>query len=303
MTIDIRSMGYVRVASTDLDQWKLFAGKVLGLAEGRGPNPDNQYCRIDQVSARLVVFPCDVDQLVGHRLGGRRPPGAPGGARAPREGRRGLRGGHRARSSTSAGCRSWSGSPTRGTTSSSCSTASPTSRGPSSRRTPRRSSPATRGWATSCCRWPTTWRRCAFYTDVLGFRLRDSMSMPGEFVGKEPGSKVWLRFLGVNPRHHSLAFLPMPNPVQVRPHHARGRRARPRRPRAGAGAQAQGAAVGDARPPHERRDDLVLREVARRLRRRVRHRRPAGRRRAAGWPASRPPSRTGVTTSASAASD
>src|SRR3546814_18388767 len=50
-----------------------------------------------------------------------------------------------------------------------------------------------------------------FYTEVLGFRLRDSMSMPGEFVGKEPGSKVWLRFLGVNPRHHSLAFLPMPN--------------------------------------------------------------------------------------------
>ena len=38
------------------------------------------------------------------------------------------------------------------------------------------------------------------------------MSMPGEFVGKEPGSKIWLRFLGVNPRHHSLAFLPMPNP-------------------------------------------------------------------------------------------
>ena len=50
-----------------------------------------------------------------------------------------------------------------------------------------------------------------FYDEVLGFRLRDSMSMPGEFVGKEPGSKVWLRFLGVNPRHHSLAFLPMPN--------------------------------------------------------------------------------------------
>ena len=49
---------------------------------------------------------------------------------------------------------------------------------------------------------------------MLGFRLRDSMSMPGEFVGKEPGSKVWLRFLGVNPRHHSLAFLPMPNPAK-----------------------------------------------------------------------------------------
>ena len=63
MTIDIKSMGYVRVASTDLEQWKTFAGKVLGLAEGRGPNPDHQYWRIDQVSARLVVFPADVDQL------------------------------------------------------------------------------------------------------------------------------------------------------------------------------------------------------------------------------------------------
>ena len=61
-------------------------------------------------------------------------------------------------------------------------------------------------------RGSTTSRRCEFYTDVLGFRLRDSMSMPGEFVGKEPGTKVWLRFFGINPRHHSLAFLPMPNP-------------------------------------------------------------------------------------------
>ena len=39
MTIDIKSMGYVRVASTDLDAWATFAGKVLGLAAGRGPDP------------------------------------------------------------------------------------------------------------------------------------------------------------------------------------------------------------------------------------------------------------------------
>ena len=63
MTIDIKSMGYVRVASTNLDQWTLFAGKVLGLAAGRGPDPSHQYWRIDQVSARLVVFRSDVDQL------------------------------------------------------------------------------------------------------------------------------------------------------------------------------------------------------------------------------------------------
>jgi hypothetical protein len=63
MTIDIRSMGYARVASTDLDQWRHFAGKVLGLGEGRGPDPENLYYRIDEVSARLVVFPSDKDEL------------------------------------------------------------------------------------------------------------------------------------------------------------------------------------------------------------------------------------------------
>ena len=63
MTIDVKSMGYIRVASTDLDAWRLFAEKVLGLAEARGPNPDHLYYRIDAVSARVVVFPADVDQL------------------------------------------------------------------------------------------------------------------------------------------------------------------------------------------------------------------------------------------------
>ena len=61
--IDIKSMGYARVASTDLEAWKLFAGKVLGLAESRGPSGDHLYYRIDEVTARLVVFPADVDRL------------------------------------------------------------------------------------------------------------------------------------------------------------------------------------------------------------------------------------------------
>jgi 3,4-dihydroxy-9,10-secoandrosta-1,3,5(10)-triene-9,17-dione 4,5-dioxygenase len=63
MTIDIKSMGYIRVASTDLDQWRTFAEKVLGLAVGRGPNPDHLYYRIDEVSARIVVFPAEADRL------------------------------------------------------------------------------------------------------------------------------------------------------------------------------------------------------------------------------------------------
>ena len=50
-----------------------------------------------------------------------------------------------------------------------------------------------------------------FYRDVLGFRLRDSMRLPPQLVGRPAdGPPAWLRFFGVNPRHHSLAFLPFP---------------------------------------------------------------------------------------------
>jgi 3,4-dihydroxy-9,10-secoandrosta-1,3,5(10)-triene-9,17-dione 4,5-dioxygenase len=55
-----------------------------------------------------------------------------------------------------------------------------------------------------------------FYRDVLGFRLRDSMRLPPQFVGRPAdGPPAWLRFFGCNPRHHSLAFLPMPTPSGI----------------------------------------------------------------------------------------
>ncbi len=210
MTIEIRSMGYARVASTDLEQWKHFAGKVLGLAEGRGPNADNLYYRIDEVSARLVVFPADVDQLscVGWELADHP------ALQAARE--------HLSK----VGVEFEEG----------------TEEELAERRVQElvrftdpfdnvfelfhgityESRPVVTPYAANFVTGdqgmghvviPVTddVEALRFYTDVLGFRLRDSMSMPGEFVGKEPGSKVWLRFLGVNPRHHSLAFLPMPN--------------------------------------------------------------------------------------------
>ncbi len=211
MTIDIKSMGYVRVASTDLAQWELFAGKVLGLAAGRGPNPDHQYWRIDEVSARLVVFPSDVDQLdcVGWELADHA---------ALQEAREHL---EKAGVAVEEGTReelddrrvqelvrfrdpfdnvfelfhgiTYEARPVV---------------------TPYAATFVTGDQGMGHVVLPVTddVEALRFYRDDLGFRLRDSMSMPGEFVGKEPGSKVWLRFLGVNPRHHSLAFLPMPNP-------------------------------------------------------------------------------------------
>ena len=211
MTIEIRSMGYARVQSTDPDAWRTFAGKVLGLAESRGPNADHQYWRIDEVTARLVVFPGDTDRLecVGWELADH------DALQAARE--------HLQK----AGVEYDEGAPAE----------------LAERRVQemvRFSDPwdnvfelfhgiayEARPLVTPYANTFVTGEQgmghvvipvgddeeaLLFYRDVLGFRLRDSMSMPGEFVGKEPGTKAWLRFLGVNPRHHSLAFLPQPNP-------------------------------------------------------------------------------------------
>ncbi len=209
--IDIKSMGYIRVASTDLDAWRLFADKVLGLMAGRGPTEGNLYYRIDQVSARLVVFPAEVDELsaTGWELADHS---------ALQRAREHLE---------QAGVAFEEG------------TADELAerrvqelirfRDPSDNVfelfhgityeshpcvTPYGANFVTgdQGMGHIVVPVGDDDEALHFYRDVLGFRLRDSMSMPGEFVGKEPGSKIWLRFLGVNPRHHSLAFLPMPNP-------------------------------------------------------------------------------------------
>ena len=209
--IDIRSMGYVRVASTDLSAWRTFAEKVLGLAVGRGPNQDHLYYRIDEVSARLIVFESDVDELsaTGWELADHD---------ALQQAREHLQ---------KAGVEFVEG----------------TADELAERRVQElirftdpfdnvfelfhgityESRPVVTPYAATFVTGEQGMGHIVlpvsddvealeFYRDVLGFRLRDSMSMPGEFVGREAGTKVWLRFLGINPRHHSLAFLPMPNP-------------------------------------------------------------------------------------------
>ena len=110
-----------------------------------------------------------------------------------------------------------------------------------------------------------------FYRDVLGFKLRDSMRLPPQVVGRPAdGAPAWLRFFGCNPRHHSLAFMPGQTPsgivhLMVEVEEGRRRRAVP-----GPGAAPQGADVGHAGPPRQRPDAVVLHEDPRRIRRRIR---------------------------------
>jgi 3,4-dihydroxy-9,10-secoandrosta-1,3,5(10)-triene-9,17-dione 4,5-dioxygenase len=211
MSIDIRALGYVRVDSADLEQWRHFGSKVLGLPEGRGPNPDHLYFRMDELSARIVVTPAEQDRLacMGWEVAD-----------------------HRALSAAVDHLKHHGVQVETGTVEELA-----------ERRvegmvrftdpfdnvfelyhgatyemrpvvTPYAQTFVTGEQGMGHIVIPVTddVEALRFYADVLDFRLRDSMRMPGEFVGKEEGSTVWLRFLGCNPRHHSLAFLPMPNP-------------------------------------------------------------------------------------------
>lgn len=213
MTIDIKSMGYIRVDSTDLEAWRHFGTKVLGLAEAKGPDENHLYFRIDEVSARIVVVPAEVDRLAasGWELADH------AALQAAREHLK------------EAGVVFEEGTPDEladrrvqelirftdpfdnvfelfhGITYESRPLVTPYG---------ARFVTGSQGMGHIVVPVSDDVEALRFYSEVLGFRLRDSMSMPGEFVGKEPGSKVWLRFLGVNPRHHSLAFLPMPNPAK-----------------------------------------------------------------------------------------
>ena len=60
----ISSLGYLRISSPDAGAWREFGVRVLGMAEGRGPNAEAVYLRIDDFPARLVILPGKRDRLL-----------------------------------------------------------------------------------------------------------------------------------------------------------------------------------------------------------------------------------------------
>jgi len=62
--MSIRSLGYLRIESTDVDQWRVYGLKVLGMVEGHGETPGALYLRMDDFPARLVIVPGDRDRLI-----------------------------------------------------------------------------------------------------------------------------------------------------------------------------------------------------------------------------------------------
>src|SRR6201987_1244230 len=212
----IRSLGYLRIEATDTAAWRDYGLKVLGMVEGggapKGAPEGTLYLRMDDFPARLVIVPGERDRLA-----------EAGWECANAEGLQEIRNrldveGPPYKEATAADLAERrvdemiqfsdpSGNPLavfHGAALEHRRVVSPY--GP-------QFVTAEQGLGHVVLSTSDDEAALRFYRDVLGFQLRDSMRMPPQVVGRPAdGAPAWLRFFGCNPRHHSLAFLPLPTP-------------------------------------------------------------------------------------------
>ncbi|MFC9768737.1 iron-dependent extradiol dioxygenase HsaC [Rhodococcus jostii] len=213
--MSIRSLAYMRIEATDMSAWREYGLKVLGMVEGKGSDPDALYLRMDDFPARLVIFPGEHDRLSVSGW-------ETANAAELQEVRDNL---------SAAGVAFKEGTAEQlqdrrvdelitfedpsGNTLEAFHGAALEHR--------RVVSPYGHKFVTGeqglghvVLSTTDDEASLRFYRDVLGFRLRDSMRLPPQMVGRPAdGKPAWLRFFGCNPRHHSLAFLPMPTPSGI----------------------------------------------------------------------------------------
>ncbi|OBJ70590.1 iron-dependent extradiol dioxygenase HsaC [Mycobacterium sp. 1274756.6] len=213
--MSIRSLGYLRIEATDIAKWREYGLKVLGMIEGRGSTEGALYLRMDEFPARLVIVPGDHDRLA-----------VAGWECADAAGLQEIRNRLEA-----------AGVPYKEATAEQLAERRVDEmiqfEDPSGNHLEvfhgvalehrRVVSPYGHRFVTEeqglghvVLSTKDDAEALHFYRDVLGFRLRDSMRLPPQMVGRPAdGEPAWLRFFGCNPRHHSLAFLPMPTPSGI----------------------------------------------------------------------------------------
>ncbi|MDT7782984.1 MAG: 3,4-dihydroxy-9,10-secoandrosta,3,5(10)-triene-9,17-dione 4,5-dioxygenase [Pseudonocardiales bacterium] len=211
----IRSLGYLRIEATDMTRWREFGLKVLGMVEGKGSTEGALYLRMDDFPARLVIVPGETDRLqasgweaateaeveeVAKRLASAGVSYVEGTAEDLAERR--VNGLIRFEDPSGNTLEVFHGAALEHRR-----VVSPYG---------HRFVTEEQGLGHVVLSTSDDEAALHFYRDVLGFRLRDSMRLPPQFVGRPAdGPPAWLRFFGCNPRHHSLAFLPMPTPSGI----------------------------------------------------------------------------------------
>ena len=207
----ICSLGYLRIESADVGAWREFGLKILGMTEGRGPEESAVYLRMDDFPARLVILPGEREKLLasGWEVADAAALAAVGRAladagvpyKAAADGELAAR---------RVGAMLRAEDPAGHTLEVFCGAA--LEHRPAVGQYGTRFVTGDLGMGHVVLPVPAGDEAAFdFYTEVLGFRLRDSMRMPAEFFGGKPGDPpVWFRFLGCNARHHSLALAPLP---------------------------------------------------------------------------------------------
>ncbi len=197
----LRSLGYLRVQSTDLARWRELTIDALGFADGTGPDPDGLYLRMDERPARLAVLPGDTDRVLAVGWEVRDQYALRAVARDVEASGRGVK------VLTAAECAAL-GVEEAIAFDDPAGTRVEVFFGPALDHSAVRT-----GWAQKfhtgaegmghvVLPTPAQDETVAFYTDVLGFLPRGAMRL---------GNGGRIRFLGINRRHHSLAICPAPH--------------------------------------------------------------------------------------------
>jgi 3,4-dihydroxy-9,10-secoandrosta-1,3,5(10)-triene-9,17-dione 4,5-dioxygenase len=211
----IRSLGYLRVESADIAAWRELGVKGLGLVEGRGPELGALYLRMDDFPARLVIVPGERERLLA---AGWEVAGEPELAQVERAL---AAAGVAVKAGTAAelaerrvGQLLRFDDPAGNAVEVFCGAA--LEHHPAVSPYGNRFVTGAMGLGHVVLPVPGDDAALRFYADVLGFRLRDSMRMAPDLFGQPAGGPpLWMRFLGCNPRHHSLALAPFPAPAGI----------------------------------------------------------------------------------------
>jgi len=211
----IRSLGYLRIEATDMAAWREYGLKVLGMVEGKGGHPDALYLRMDDFPARLVIVPGERDRLAASGWEAANAEGlADVRVRLERAGVAYKEGSAAERADRRVDELIQFDDPSGNTLEVFHGAALEHRRVVSPYG--HRFVTGEQGLGHVVLSTHDDEAALRFYRDVLGFRLRDSMRLPPRLVGRPAdGPPAWLRFFGCNPRHHSLAFLPMPTPSGI----------------------------------------------------------------------------------------
>ncbi len=208
----IRSLGYLRIEATDLAAWRDFGVKVLGMVEGRGPDKDALYLRMDDFPARLVILPGERDRLLasGWEASFLDPvrQALEGAGIAVKDADEAELADRRVMEMIQFT------DPFRNNLE--IFTGAALEHRPAISPYGHRFVTGDMGMGHVVLPALDTAAALRFYTEVLGFRLRDSMRMdPRAFGMPAEAPPMWMRFLGCNQRHHSLALAPMPLPAKI----------------------------------------------------------------------------------------